>query len=135
MSPSIVRVSTRRTCFVSLVSPNRRSPVPSTTGKTFNRSSSTRSCSSNVRAIRALPGDKKDVLTIALTGAVSWDLADPFAAASAGFDYHLLKPVMPSTLVQLLVALLRERPKRGSGKHPRIDADIPRAASTRRQQR
>ena len=41
-SPSTVRVSTRRMAFVSLVSPNKRVPAPSTTGKIFNRSSSTR---------------------------------------------------------------------------------------------
>ena len=34
---------------VPLVSPNRRSPAPITTGKTFRRSSSTRSASSSVR--------------------------------------------------------------------------------------
>ena len=35
--------------FLSLASPKKRSPVPSTTGKTTNRSSSTRSCSISAR--------------------------------------------------------------------------------------
>src|SRR5829696_2190734 len=35
--------------FLSLSSAKRRSPSPSTTGKNFSRSSSTRSCSSSVR--------------------------------------------------------------------------------------
>ena len=41
---------TRRMDFLPLVSPKRRSPDPSATGKTTSRSSSTRSCSSSVRA-------------------------------------------------------------------------------------
>ena len=44
--------------FMALVSPNRRRPAPSTTGKTFSRSSSTRSCSSRVWAIAVLAGDE-----------------------------------------------------------------------------
>src|SRR5262249_2584711 len=38
-------MSTRRIGFLSLGPPKRRSPAPSTTGKIFSRSSSTRSCS------------------------------------------------------------------------------------------
>ena len=51
-----VWVSTRRIGFLSLVSPKRRSPAPSTTGKIFSRSSSTRSCSISVRASWKLAG-------------------------------------------------------------------------------
>src|SRR5919109_251363 len=42
--------------FLSLVSAKRRSPAPSTTGKIFIRSSSTRSCSISVRRSWKLPG-------------------------------------------------------------------------------
>src|SRR5579875_2619254 len=45
----MVLVSIRRRGRLSLVSPNRRSPAPSATGKTVSRSSSTRSCSISVR--------------------------------------------------------------------------------------
>src|ERR1700735_601123 len=45
----MVFVSIRRRGRLSLVSPNRRSPAPSATGKTVSRSSSTRSCSISVR--------------------------------------------------------------------------------------
>ena len=50
MPSPTVWVSTRRMGFLSLVSPKRRSPAPSTTGKIFSRSSSTRSCSISVRS-------------------------------------------------------------------------------------
>jgi hypothetical protein len=43
MPPPTVWVSTRRIGFLSLVSPKRRAPAPSTTGKIVSRSSSTRS--------------------------------------------------------------------------------------------
>ena len=56
-SPSAVWVSTRRMGFLSLVSPKRRSPAPSTTGKIFSRSWSTRSCSSSVRTRLEAAGD------------------------------------------------------------------------------
>src|SRR5439155_207459 len=41
--------------FLSLVSPKRRFPLPSTTGNTISRSSSTRSCSNSVCTSCALP--------------------------------------------------------------------------------
>src|SRR5438132_7006159 len=50
--------STRRRGFLPLVSPKRRLPLPSTIGYTINRSSSTRSCSSNVCTSRALPATR-----------------------------------------------------------------------------
>src|SRR5262249_51739890 len=55
MPPSRVWVSRRRTGFLSLVSPNRRSPSPSATGKIFSRSSSARSCSIRVYTSWKLP--------------------------------------------------------------------------------
>src|SRR5689334_10901983 len=45
----------RRRGRLSLVSPNRRSPAPTATGKTVRRSSSTRSCSISVRTSGRLP--------------------------------------------------------------------------------
>src|SRR6266567_620790 len=56
MPPSTVWVSRRRMGLLSLVSPKRRSPAPSTTGKIFSRSSSTRSCSISVRTSWKLAG-------------------------------------------------------------------------------
>src|SRR6266516_4060303 len=53
-SPTIFE-STSRRGFLSLVSPKRRFPVPSTTGNTISRSSSTRSCSTSVCTSRPLP--------------------------------------------------------------------------------
>src|SRR5213596_3295665 len=50
-----VRESTSCSRLLSVVSPNRRLPVPSTTGKTISRSSSTRSCSSSACASCLLP--------------------------------------------------------------------------------
>src|SRR6266511_3959230 len=47
--------STSRSGFLSLVTPKRRFPVPSTTGNTISRSSSTRSCSKSVCTSRGLP--------------------------------------------------------------------------------
>src|SRR5438309_961730 len=47
--------STSRRGFLSLVSPKRRLPLPSTSGYTISRSSSTRSCSISVCTRRALP--------------------------------------------------------------------------------
>src|SRR3954471_22065222 len=44
-----------RSVFLSLVSPKNRLPLPSTTGNTIRRSSSTRSCSSSACASWALP--------------------------------------------------------------------------------
>src|SRR6266542_1507456 len=52
----MVRALRRRMGFLSLVSPKRRSPAPSTTGKIFSRSSSTRSCSISVRTSWKLAG-------------------------------------------------------------------------------
>src|SRR6266511_4776268 len=47
--------STSSRGFLSLASPKRRFPLPSTTGNTISRSSSTRSCSKSVCTSRALP--------------------------------------------------------------------------------
>ena len=56
MPPSMVWMPTRRTGVESLVSPKRRSPAPSTTGKIFSLSSSTRPCSRSVRTSWKLAG-------------------------------------------------------------------------------
>src|SRR5215468_7656574 len=56
MPSPMVWVLRRRMGFLSLVSPKRRTPVPSTTGKIFSRSSSTRSCSISVYMSWMLPG-------------------------------------------------------------------------------
>src|SRR5438093_6529447 len=47
--------STSRRGFLSLVSPKRRLPVPSTSGYTISRSSSTRPCSISACTSRTLP--------------------------------------------------------------------------------
>src|SRR5215216_3238854 len=53
-SPTVFE-STSRRGFLSLVSPNSRLPLPSTTGKTISRSSSTRSCSRSACTSWTLP--------------------------------------------------------------------------------
>lgn len=78
-----------------------------------------------VRAVRRLPGERGRVLAIALTGSESWDLVSPHVSAGAGFDYHVVKPVVPEDLVARLVELLRHRPKKTSGALPRIDVAEP----------
>src|SRR3954452_15701777 len=53
-SPTVVE-SASRSGFLPLVAPNRRLPLPNTTGKTISRNSSTRSWSISVCASWALP--------------------------------------------------------------------------------
>jgi CheY-like chemotaxis protein len=68
------------------------------------------------RAIRGLPqAEKNAIIVIAVSGDDSWKYVDPNVAATAGFDYHLLKPVDPVTLVAQLEQLLEHRARRGSG--------------------
>ena len=54
VQPASTRLGASRSC--RSLSPNRRRPVPSTTGKTIRCSSSTRSCSSSSWTSRRLPG-------------------------------------------------------------------------------
>lgn len=60
--------------------------------------------SSRAARVRAVPA-------IAISGEADWRFQDPFEAARAGFDFHLLKPVEPSTLVEMVrqVMLWRRR--------------------------
>ena len=70
------------------------------------------------RQIRAAPGGQA-LLLVAVTG---WaQQADREAAAAAGFDHHLAKPVDMQTLLQLLSAF--EKGKRGGAR--RTEADTP----------
>ncbi len=83
-SPS-VWVSTSRMGFLSLVSPKRRSPAPSTTGKIFNRSSSTRSCS--------------------ISMLTSWKLpATTISPSSSCFSFETSTTTSPSSTVELFHA-------------------------------
>jgi two-component system CheB/CheR fusion protein len=69
-----------------------------------------------VRAVRRMrhPG-KRDVIAIAVTGAGGWDEVDPTMSVRAGFDFHLLKPVMPDALIRQVASMLeRRRPESGT---------------------
>jgi len=72
MPPSMVWMPTRRTGVESLVSPKRRSPAPSTTGKIFSLSSSTRPCSRSVRTSWKLAGTTMSPSSICFSFATSF---------------------------------------------------------------
>jgi two-component system CheB/CheR fusion protein len=69
-----------------------------------------------VRRVRAMPEPHFRTLpVIALTGDDSWRYRNPLHAASAGFDYHLTKPVDLAILVETLARLLvGHRPPSGT---------------------
>ncbi|MDQ3036148.1 MAG: response regulator [Myxococcota bacterium] len=75
------------------------------------------------RALRGLRAERKrSIVAVAVSGDDSWRYIDPNKAASAGFDYHLEKPVEPSVLVATVRELIERRARSVSGTMPRIDA-------------
>lgn len=58
--------------------------------------------SSRAAHLRSLPA-------IAVSGEAEWRFQDPFEAARAGFDFHLLKPVAPDALVEMVAKVMRWR--------------------------
>ena len=64
--------------------------------------------SSRAAHLRSLPA-------IAVSGEADWRFQDPFEAARAGFDFHLLKPVEPSALVEMVAAVMRWRKRKTEG--------------------
>ena len=64
--------------------------------------------SSRAARVRSVPA-------IAVSGEADWRFQDPFEAARAGFDFHLLKPVEPSALVEMVAAVMRWRKRKTEG--------------------
>jgi CheY-like chemotaxis protein len=74
-----------------------------------------------VRAIRRMRAPRKrEVVAIAVTGGEAWSSVDPGVAVRAGFDFHLVKPVMPDVLVRHVASMI-ERRRPASGTLPVVD--------------
>jgi two-component system CheB/CheR fusion protein len=67
------------------------------------------------RRLRALP-DLKRLVLVALTGYGQEE--DRRRSSAAGFDHHLVKPVDPSTLTELLAACLPSNGEAATGGKP-----------------
>jgi CheY-like chemotaxis protein len=78
-----------------------------------------------VREVRRMPRrDKRELIAIAVTGRDSPGSTDPTASVRAGFDFHLMKPVMPDVLVRHIAAMI-DRRQRTSGTLPSVNDEAP----------
>lgn len=66
-----------------------------------------------IKIVRSSPlAEVRSLPAVAISGEAEWRFQDPFEAARAGFDFHLVKPVMPTALVETVGQVMRWRRRR-----------------------